>query len=150
MLVATGTVQDEYATTELGVMPYAGYADVTLTPTPGTKVFGIELRTDDERRHGYSVSFEPALHRMRIDRIDRFGSDAPFDVRSFDPTGTDVVLAIEFDGDVTAVYINNEKASTFRGYDLAGDRLAVFVEEGAVDVGAGQINSLQAQIGEDR
>jgi len=139
-----------YATTELGVMPYAGYADVTLTPTPGTKVFGIELRTDDERRHGYSVSFEPALHRMRIDRIDRFGSDAPFDVRSFDPTGTDVVLAIEFDGDVTAVYINNEKASTFRGYDLAGDRLAVFVEEGAVDVGAGQINSLQAQIGEDR
>ena len=139
-----------YATSRLGVMPYVGYTDVTLSPAPGTKVFGIELRTDDERRHGYSVSVEPALHRLRIDRLNRFGADAPFDVRPFELLGGTVSLSIEFDGEVTVIYVDDEKAMTFRGYDLDGDQLAVFVEEGAVEAASGNVFSLQARPEEDR
>lgn len=139
-----------YATTTLGAQPHAGYVDLVLSPTPGTKVFGVELRTDEDRRHGYSVSVEPALHRIRVDRLDRFGADAPFDVRPFEPAGDAVSLSIEFDGEITAVYVDDEKALTFRGYDLAGDVLAVFVEEGAVDVRPGRIVSLQHRPEEDR
>lgn len=139
-----------YATRTLGVMPHVGSADVVLTPAPGTKVFGVELRTDDERRHGYSVSFEPSLHRLRVDRLDRFGSDAPFDVRPFDLSGATVSLSVQFDGEVAVVYVDHEKAITFRGYDLAGDQLAVFVEEGALETGTGRIRSLHAQPEEDR
>lgn len=139
-----------YSTRSLGAQPHAGVVDLTLTPAHGTKVFGVELRTDDDRRHGYSVCFEPALRRVRIDRLDRFGANAPFDVRPFVLENDDVTLSIEFDGEVTRVYVDGEKAITFRGYDLTGDQLAVFVEEGAVDVGAGAIHSLQARPEEDR
>ena len=139
-----------YTTHSLGTLPHAGVVDLTLTPARGTKVFGVELRTDDDRRHGYSVSVEPALRHVRIDRLGRFGADAPFDVRPFVLENDDVTLSIEFDGEVTRVYVDGEKAITYRGYDLTGDQLAVFVEEGAVDVGSGLIHSLQARPEEDR
>lgn len=139
-----------YSTRTLGAMPHVGYTDVTLTVAPGTKVFGIELRTDDQRRHGYSLSFEPALHRMKVDRLDRFGADAPFDVRPFELDGETVSVAIEFDGELAVVYVDGEKAVTFRGYDLEGDQLAVFVEEGAVEADSGAIFCLQARPEEDR
>lgn len=139
-----------YATSAIGVVPHVGYVDVTLNPTPGTKVFGLELRTDDERRHGYSVSFEPALRRVKVDRLDRFGSEAPFDVRPYELTGDAVSLSIEFGGEVIVVYVDDEMAITFRGYDLAGDQLAVFVEEGAVHTGPSHLCSLQARPEEDR
>lgn len=139
-----------YATATLGTMPYAGFTDLTLTPTAGTKVFGVDLRTDDDREHGYSVSFEPALGRVRIDRLDRFGSDAPFDVRPLSLVGDSVKLSVEFDGEVTVIYVNGETAMTFRGYNLTGDQLAVFVEEGALAVTSGEIYSLQTRPEEDR
>lgn len=148
---ATRVASDHgYATSTLGAQPHAGYVDLVLSPASGTKVFGVELRTDEDRRRGYSVSVEPALHRIRIDRLDRFGSDAPFDVRPFTPSGDTVSLSIEFDGEITVVYVDDEKAITFRGYDLTGDLLAVFVEEGAVDVHPGRIVSLQHRPEEDR
>ena len=141
---------DGYATTTLGAMPHVGFTDIRLTPSPGTKVFGVELRTDPERRHGYSLYVEPTLHRVRVDRLDRFGADAPFDVRPFELVGDSVALSIEFDGEVVVIYVDGRQAITYRGYDLAGDQLAVFVEEGAVDVGAGEISSLQKRPEEDR
>jgi beta-fructofuranosidase len=139
-----------YATSRLCAMPHIGYADLKLTPAPGTKVFGIELRTDDERRHGYAVSFEPALHRLRVDRLDRFGAEAPFDVRPFELVGEAVSLTIEFDGEVAVVYVDGRQAVTLRGYDLSGDQVAVFVEEGAVETGPGAVFCLQARPEEDR
>src|SRR5690606_11523937 len=106
-------------------------------PAPGTKAFGLELRTDESRRHGYSISFEPSLQRFRLDRLDRFGSDAPFDNRPIALPQGPVRLSLEFDGEITVIYINGTTAATLRGYDMAGSLLAAFVEEGAVDIEAG-------------
>ncbi|SDO99065.1 beta-fructofuranosidase [Microbacterium sp. ru370.1] len=137
-----------YATHTLATMPHAGFADLTLDPD--AKVFGLELRTDNERAHGYRVSFEPALRRFRIDRIDRFGADAPYDNRPLDLPAGPLRLALEFDGEITVVYVNGLVAATLRGYDLQGSQLGVFVEEGAVVVESGSVHPLQQTPKEDR
>ncbi|MEI2268723.1 hypothetical protein OHB93_05345 [Microbacterium sp. No. 7] len=139
-----------YATQTLGVMPFAGFLDITLHPTPGTKAFGLELRADETREHGYRLSFEPALGRFRVDRLGRFGADAPFDNRALSIPEGAVDLNVEFDGEITVVYIGGVAAATFRGYDLTGRLLAVFVEEGSVGVAAGTLHSLQHNLEEDR
>ncbi|MBO3662810.1 family 43 glycosylhydrolase [Microbacterium stercoris] len=139
-----------YGTHTLATMPHAGFVDINLNPSPGTKVFGLEIRVDDSRTHGYSISFEPSLKRFRIDRLDRFGSDAPFDNRPVTLPDGPVRLSLEFDGEITVIYINGTSAATLRGYDLAGNLLAAFVEEGVVDVDAGSVQSLQQTPKEDR
>ncbi len=45
-----------HRTETLAELPHAGLADLTLEPAPGTRAFGLELRVDEDRRHGYSIS----------------------------------------------------------------------------------------------
>lgn len=139
-----------YRTATLTAMPHAGVLDVTIVPTPGTKAFGIELRVDADRAHGYSVTFEPPLHRIVVDRLDRFGAEAPFDVRPLAVDTAETSLVVEFDGEVVVVYVNGEVAITFRGYDISGRDVAVFAREGSVDVRRAALHSLQSESQEDR
>lgn len=123
----------EFATTTIARMPQAGLVDITLDAAPETAAFGIELRTTAERDHGYSVTFEPALSRVVVDRLNRFGYDRPYDIRPY--TGaTKVRLRIEFDGELYIIYINDQQAITLRGYDRTGSELGVFAIEGDVVV----------------
>lgn len=130
-------------------MPHTGLVDLMLTPAPGTTAFGIELRTDETGRPGYSVTIEPGKHRVRIDRLDRFGSDAPFDVRPFEAPEGELTVTIVFDGDVSVVYLGGSTAVTFRGYDQRGDLLAVFAQEGHLEV-SGELRSIQENKEDDQ
>ncbi|MGO4595162.1 GH32 C-terminal domain-containing protein [Leifsonia sp. 2TAF2] len=123
----------EFATTTLLQMPHAGLVDLTLSAEPETKAFGIELRATAERDHGYSVTFEPELRRVVVDRLDRFGADRPYDIRPYSGA-TQVRLNVEFDGELYLIYINGEQAITLRGYDRTGTELGVFASEGEIVV----------------
>ena len=133
----------------LARMPHTGLVDLVLTPSPGTKAFGVELRTDETGRPGYSVTVEPGRHRVRIDRLDRFGSEAPFDVRPFEAPEGELAMTVVFDGEVAVVYLGGTSAFTFRGYDQRGDSLAVFAQEGRIEV-SGELRSIQDEKEDDR
>jgi beta-fructofuranosidase len=138
-----------YESATLATLPWSGYADLRITPAPGTKAFGIELRADEDRRHGYSVRFEPANHRLIVDKLDRFGYIRPWDIRPFRFDGPDLDISLEFDGDLYVLYVGGTQAVTVRGYDEVGDQLAVFAIEGWVSV-AGDLWSVQAERPEGR
>ena len=121
-----------HATQTLAELPRSGLADLAIEPTPDAKAFGIELRVDEERRHGYSISFEPAKHRIVVDRVSRFGFDPPLDVRPWEVEPGPLELNLEFDGDLFVLYVNGRTAITLRGYDTGGAGLAVFATEGSL------------------
>ncbi|WP_381802798.1 GH32 C-terminal domain-containing protein [Streptomyces niveus] len=119
-------------------MPYAGLIDLTLRAEPGGKAFGVELRATKDRDHGYSVTFEPELRRIEVDRLNRFGADRPYDIRPYSGD-TQVRLNIEFDGEIYVIYVNGELAITLRGYDRAGTELGVFAIEGEVTLSGAEM-----------
>lgn len=121
-----------HVSTTVAALGPTGLVDLTLEAEPGTKAFGIELRVDAERRHGYSVSFEPAKHRFVVDRVRRFGFDPPLDVRPFAFGPGPVQVALEVAGELYVLYVNGRTAITLRGYDTSGTGLAVFATEGSV------------------
>lgn len=120
-----------FETVTIAEMPHAGLVDLTLSAEPETKAFGIELRADAHREHGYSVTFEPELKRVVVDRLNRFGADRPYDIRPYSGA-RQVDLNIEFDGELYLVYIDGDQAITLRGYDRTGTELGVFASEGEV------------------
>ena len=140
---------DGFSTGTLTRMPYAGIVDVMLEASPDGKAFGIELRVTEDRSHGYSVTFEPELRRLVVDRLNRFGADRPYDSRPYSG-GTQVRLNIEFDGELYVVYVNGEQAVTLRGYDRAGTDLGVFAREGEVVVSDAELIVMQQQEGRGR
>ncbi|QJA00233.1 glycoside hydrolase family 32 protein [Leifsonia sp. PS1209] len=131
-----------FATSTIARLPHAGMIDITLTAEPETKAFGIELRTTPERNHGYSVTFEPPLSRLLVDRLDRFGADRPYDIRPY-TGGSEVQLRIETQGELYVIYINDEQAITLRGYDRTGTEFGVFATEGEVAVSDAELTVIQ-------
>ncbi|MFT4109100.1 hypothetical protein [Propionicimonas sp.] len=122
-----------YASVSLAPLPRSGFADLRLHPEAGARAFGVELRVDDDRRHGYSVTFEPATHRVVVDRLDRFGFDRPLDILPMDVPPGPLDVRLEFDGELFVLYVDG-RAITVRGYDVAGPDLAVFAVEGSLSV----------------
>jgi len=127
-----------YAGVTLCEMPEAGLLDVVIVPAPGSKRFGIELRTTAGRDRGYAIVFEPALGRIVIDRLHRFGGERPLDIRPYQP-GEEVRLTVEFDGEIAVVYIDERKAITLRGYDTYGTEFGAFVIEGDIATRDGRL-----------
>nr|ACL11837.1 hypothetical protein [Arthrobacter globiformis] len=116
-------------------VPRAGVLDLAITWSEGTKAFGIEYRVDDVSSGGYEYCWEPALRRVTLDRVGRFGADRAYDIRFFEPPAErSMAVTLFFDGEICVAYVDGRQALTMRGYRGAGLLWNFYVKEGSASV----------------
>ena len=124
------------------VLELGGLSDrttmITLRLRPAqARSFGIRLFGDPATGDGYAFTVRPDEHRIAFDRVpnqpwfryDNRGLERPFDIRS----GQEYEVKIIIDDDIATLYVDGV-ALNARMYDKPGDRLAVEVVDGSVEV----------------
>jgi beta-fructofuranosidase len=115
----------------LGTLPDEALLEGEIDFTPGTAAFGLLLRADPGMDSYYQFRFEPANHRVVVDRWPRPG-DQPFMLErplKMQP-GQPVRLQVIVSDTCLVAYLDGETALSCRMYDHPQGSLGLFVTEG--------------------
>lgn len=123
---------DGFAGATLGPVGADVQVRLTIRPEPGTRAFGLVLRSDAEASSGYSVRFDTARRQVSIATFDRPG--APRNVVSHHWTPPEQVeVTATCAGSVIDVVASGGGAVIGRFHDHKGAELGLWVEEGGAE-----------------
>jgi len=120
-----------YATIE-GV-PESFTARVRFRPSGRVSRFGLFLRTDPALERGYCLRVEPERGRVALAPFGVRGRAATYSGLSRplpDSDGREVEVVVVVDGSIVESYVDGRIALVGRFYDLRGDCLGLYVEDG--------------------
>jgi beta-fructofuranosidase len=122
--------------------PRSFLARAVFEVEPGTREFGVLLRSTGDGDCSYIIRLEPARERMVFDRWPRdsvggaqwqVSGDVPFEIeleRPCDLSPGEHTLEIVVDGDLCVVVLDRQVALSTRIYDHTDGRMGVFAGEG--------------------
>lgn len=128
--------------------PRAFRFEAAVSFEEGTRTFGFLLRASEEDDTGYALNFEPYAHRVDffmkprlnykrfndegLNRVFHMEADRPFHV----------VLTVE--DTILVAYIDGRIAFSARMYDLKGDSLGIYVQNGGMRLQNARISVKQS------
>ena len=145
-----------FACAAADTMPKQCRLETQIQFEPGTRGFGIMLRTSDDLESSYYVRFEPLQQRLVFDSWPR-GSGPEHPITSADGghmPGLDRWLALDpakpidvkviVDGTIAVIYAGGTIAMSTRMYDLPSGRWGFFVDQGVGHFRNSRLKVLQA------
>jgi hypothetical protein len=127
---------DRFGMSALDGMPRNARIRATVAPRPGTHHFGLALRGSGNYEHGYELRFSPLEQRVRLRNmqcpINNPGNPFESGLHLVSDLGKPFELDIIMAGSIIDVCIDGRRTLADRVYDLDGDRLFLFCENGQV------------------